>query len=243
MVGGMSGVSSRDGSIEPDAVRSYFARIARRYDLANRILSGGIDVLWRLRAVEKVRCWAPGRVLDLATGSGDLALLLQRSCPEALVVGADFCEPMLQVARGKGLRRLVVADALQLPFADGVFDAVTVAFGLRNMASWSRALAEMRRVVAPGGRLLVLDFGLPKPPWLGPYRWYLHRILPRLAQTLTGEKSAYDYLAASVEAFPHGEAMCSFLEENGWTRPEAEPLLGGVAFLYTAQARGVEAPA
>lgn len=205
--------------------------------MANRILSGGIDVLWRMRAVQKVQGWKPRRILDLATGSGDLARLMQRACPEALVVGADFCEPMLQVARDKGLRRLVVADALHLPFVDGAFDVVTVAFGLRNMASWSRALAEMHRVLEPGGRLLVLDFGLPKPPWLALYRWYLHRILPRLAQTLTGEKSAYDYLAASVEAFPHGEAMCVFLEKNGWMQPEAEPLLGGIASIYTA-ARG-----
>jgi demethylmenaquinone methyltransferase/2-methoxy-6-polyprenyl-1,4-benzoquinol methylase len=233
----MSASSSLDGSIESDSVRSYFGRIARRYDLANRILSGGVDVLWRLRAVDKVRQWAPRRVLDLATGSGDLALLLQRACPDALLVGADFCEPMLQVAREKGVRRLVVADALRLPFADGVFDAVTVAFGLRNMASWSRALQEMRRVVAPGGHVMVLDFGLPDPPLLGVYRWYLHRVLPRLAHWVTGEKSAYDYLAASIEAFPNGVAMCALLEREGWKNAAYDPLLGGVAAIYTAERR------
>jgi demethylmenaquinone methyltransferase/2-methoxy-6-polyprenyl-1,4-benzoquinol methylase len=226
--------SPRDGSIEADSVRSYFARIASRYDLANRLLSGGIDVLWRLRAVDRVRAWAPQRILDVATGSGDLARLLQKASPSAVVVGADFCEPMLREARRKGLRRLVVADALQLPFADGAFDAVTVAFGLRNMASWSRALAEMRRVTASGGHLLILDFGLPRPPLLAPYRWYLHRVLPWLAQAITGEKSAYEYLAASIEAFPHGEAMCSFLQEQGWAEAACEPLWGGIAAVYTA---------
>jgi demethylmenaquinone methyltransferase/2-methoxy-6-polyprenyl-1,4-benzoquinol methylase len=225
----------RDGSIEPDSVRSYFGRIARRYDLANRILSGGVDVLWRLRAVEKVRCWEPKRILDLATGSGDLALLLERACPEAMLVGADFCEPMLHVAREKGVRRLVVADALQLPFVSGAFDAVTVAFGLRNMASWSGALQEMRRVVVAGGHLMVLDFGLPQPPWLGVYRWYLHRVLPRLARWVTGEQSAYDYLADSIEAFPSGRAMCALLEAQGWREAEWEPLLGGIAAIYTAK--------
>lgn len=223
-----------DGSIQANSVRAYFARIASRYDLANHLLSGGIDVLWRLRAAERVSAWEPASILDLATGSGDLARTLQRACPKALLVGADFCEPMLQVARAKRLPNLVVADALELPFADHSFDAVTVAFGLRNMASWTGALAEMHRVLTPGGHLLVLDFGMPKAPLLGPYRFYLHHILPTVAALLTGERSAYDYLADSIETFPNGPTMCERLEQSGYTQTRYEPLLGGIAALYTA---------
>lgn len=224
-----------DGSIQANSVRAYFSRIASRYDLANHLLSGGIDILWRLRAAQIVQSWKPGAILDVATGSGDLARTLQRACPEALLIGADFCEPMLRVAHEKRLPHLVVADALNLPFADASFDAVTVAFGLRNMASWTGALAQMRRVLKPGGRLLVLDFGMPQPPLLGFYRFYLHRVLPSLATLLTGERSAYDYLADSIESFPNGGAMCERLETAGFQHAHYEALLGGIAALYTAQ--------
>lgn len=225
---------SLDGSIQAHSVRAYFARIAHRYDLANHLLSLGIDVLWRLRAASIVRGWNPTRILDLATGSGDLARTLKRACPNAFLVGADFCEPMLRIAQSKGLPHLVVADALQLPFADASFDVVTVAFGLRNMASWSGALSEIARILAPGGHLLVLDFGLPEEPLRTPYRFYLHRILPNLAALLTGERSAYDYLADSIESFPNGTAMCERLEQNGYQDTDFIPLLGGVAALYIA---------
>jgi len=223
-----------DGSIQAHRVRAYFSRIAARYDLANHLLSGGCDVLWRITAAKRLQQWNPRTILDLATGSGDLARTLQRACPDALLVGADFCEPMLQVARSKNIPHLAVADALQLPFADGCFDAVTVAFGLRNMASWTHALAEIQRTLAPGGHLLILDFGLPKPPLLSLYRFYLHNILPFLASLLTGERSAYDYLADSIEAFPNAEAMCVRLEAAGYRDAHYTPLLGGITALYTA---------
>ena len=223
-----------DGSIQSHRVRAYFARIASRYDMANHLLSGGCDVLWRLKAADRVQKWQPRTILDLATGSGDLARTLQRACPGALLVGADFCEPMLQVARNKEIPRLAVADALQLPFADGAFDAVTVAFGLRNMASWTHALSEIQRVLAPGGHLLILDFGLPKPPLLALYRFYLHNVLPYIASILTGERSAYDYLADSIEAFPNADAMCTRLEAAGYRDAHYTPLLGGITALYTA---------
>lgn len=222
-----------DGSIQAHSVRAYFSRIASRYDLANHLLSGGMDLVWRLRAAELVQAWQPQRILDLATGSGDLARTLRRACPEALIVGADFCEPMLQIACKKRLPNLVVADGLQLPFDSNAFDVVTVAFGLRNMASWTAALAEMRRVLLPGGHLLILDFGMPSPPFLGAYRFYLHSILPGIATLLTGERSAYDYLADSIETFPNGDAMCRRLAENGFEETRYRPLLGGIAAIYT----------
>jgi len=224
-----------DGSIQAASVRDYFARIAKRYDFANTVLSLGVDVLWRLRAASIVRAWNPTRILDLATGSGELARVISRACPEALLVGADFCEPMLRVAREKHLPNLVVADALHLPFEAACFEAVSVAFGLRNMASWTGALREMLRVLSPGGHLLILDFGLPKPPLLFLYRFYLHRLLPLFASLLTGERSAYDYLADSIESFPSGHQMCRLLEENGCTNARVTPLLGGIAAIYTAE--------
>lgn len=215
-------------------VRDIFASIARRYDLANHLLSGGLDFWWRARAARIVRAWSPARILDLATGSGDLALALAKACPDALIAGADFSQPMLAVAREKGLRHLVVADALALPFADESFDAVTVAFGLRNMESWPGALREMRRVLKSGGHLLVLDFSVPPAPLRWIYRPYLHHILPRIAAIATGEKAAYEYLGDSIEAFPQGDAMCALIREAGFARARTEPLSGGIVTLYIA---------
>lgn len=145
---------------------------------------------------------------------------------------------MLQRAREKGLRRAVVADALQLPFPDSTFDVVTVAFGLRNMESWPGALSEMARVLNPGGHLLVLDFSLPGTPLLrAPYRFYLHHVLPVIAGVVTREKSAYQYLGASIEKFPAGKAMTALIESSGFTSATNLPLSGGIVSLYTA-ARG-----
>ena len=222
---------------EQGSVHSLFSSIAGRYDFANHLLSGGLDHLWRARATAIVAAWRPGTVLDLATGSGDLALSIERASPLSEVTGADFCEPMLQRAREKGLRNTIVADALHLPFPDRSFDAVTVAFGLRNMASWPGALAEMSRVLTPGGRLLVLDFSLPPPPLRALYRFYLHHLLPVIAGIVTREKSAYQYLGASIEKFPSGEAMLDLLRSSGFINPACEPRTGGIVSIYTAQKR------
>ena len=216
-------------------VRAMFSAIARRYDLANHFLSFGLDFFWRRKAAWIVRGWQPERVLDLATGSGDLALSLRAACPEARIVGADFCFPMLLVAQRKTLGNLVVADGMALPFADGAFDVLTVAFGLRNMESWPGALAEMGRVLQPGGHLLVLDFSVPPAPLRWAYRPYLHHVLPRLAGFLTGEKAAYDYLGDSIEKFPCGPAMCGLIAGAGFADAECERLSGGIVSLYTAR--------
>ncbi len=215
-------------------VQRLFGAIARRYDLANHLLSGGLDFLWRRRAAKIVRAWAPQTVLDLATGSGDLAIALAQACPQAEIVGADFCLPMLLEARRKGVKNLVQADGMKMPFADASFDVLTIAFGLRNMESWPVALAEMARVLRPRGHLLVLDFSVPPAPFRGVYRFYLHRILPRLASLLTGEKAAYEYLGDSIETFPQGEAMLALLRTAGFLEPKCLPLSGGIVSLYTA---------
>ncbi len=194
-----------------------------------------MDFIWRWRAARHVREWGAGRILDLATGSGDLALTLLKACPGVELVAADFCAEMLEVARRKGVPNTVVADGLALPFENGSFDGVTVAFGLRNMASWDGALAEMYRVLRPGGHVLVLDFALPKGPLRWVYRKYLHHVLPRLAGWVTGRKAAYDYLGESIEKFPSGAAMRALMEGVGFREVKCEALTGGVVGLYVGR--------
>tara|TARA_B100000963_G_C22608855_1_gene663922 strand:- start:1351 stop:1965 length:615 start_codon:yes stop_codon:yes gene_type:complete len=197
----------------------------------------GTDILWRRKVGRLVAEQKPSRILDVATGTGDLALELQRACPSAEVTGADFCEEMLELARDRGLKQSLVADGLKLPFADDSFDAVTVAFGLRNMSDWKKGLQEMGRVVRPSGFVLVLDFSLPDGVLRRPYAYYLNRILPRIAGILTGQRDAYDYLAGSVERFPSGGAMLDLFEEAGLSEPTWKPLTQGIASIYTAKGR------
>jgi len=219
----------------PELVRRYFSDIAGRYDLANRLLSGGIDVLWRKGTVKRVARHNPRHILDVATGSGDLMLELERRLPDASIIGTDFCLPMLQKAREKGLQQLLLADGMQLPFADGRFDALTIAFGLRNMADYPGAAAEFQRVLRPGGRLYVLDFSMPRG-WFGRlYRFYLHGLLPKIAGRVTGKPEAYEYLGESIEAFPSGESMCQLLREAGFSQAQCHPFTFGIVSLYEAQ--------
>ena len=213
-----------------------FGCIARRYDLANHLLSCGIDFYWRRRAAEIVAGWRQRRIADLATGTGDLALALQKKMPDAEIVGVDFLPEMLDLARRKGVRQIVLADAMNLPFGDASFDCVTIAFGLRNLENWAAALAEMSRVLKTNGHLLVLEFSLPTTPILRAiYRFYLHRCLPLFGSFLTGKKTAYDYLGDSIEEFPGGNAMCELMAANGFTHTTFEPLTGGIVTIYTAQ--------
>jgi demethylmenaquinone methyltransferase / 2-methoxy-6-polyprenyl-1,4-benzoquinol methylase len=213
-----------------------FGAIARRYDLANHALSCGIDFYWRKRAADIVVNWRPDKIVDLATGTGDLALALQKKLPNAEVTGVDFLPEMLELAQRKGLSRAILADAMQLPFPDGSFDCVTIAFGLRNMENWRDALGEMSRVLRQGGHLLVLEFSLPTRLIVRTiYRFYLHRCLPLLGSFLTGRKSAYDYLGASIEEFPSGRAMLDLLEMSGFRHATYQPLSYGIVTIYTAQ--------
>lgn len=215
-------------------IRAFFASIADRYDFANRVISMGFDQGWRRIAARRVAAHGARTVLDLACGSGDLTLALRREIPGAFVIGSDFCEPMLHRGIAKGLRHSILGDALRLPFRDGSFDAVTVAFGLRNMESWVEALAEMRRVLRPGGLVLVLDFSLPPAPLLWLYRPYLHSFLPRVAALLTGKGSAYEYLADSIEKFPGGARLGPVCVEAGLEKPEHRALMGGIVGMVTA---------
>ena len=220
---------------DPTFVRGVFDRIAPRYDLTNTLLCGGCDSLWRRRTAKLVAGWKPLDILDLATGSGVLAAGLQKWNPAARIVGADFSQPMLRQAWSqRGQRQLVVGDGLRLPLRDTAFDVVTVAFGLRNMASWPGALAEMKRVLRPGGHVVVLDFSLPRGWLREPYRFYLHRILPRIAGVVSREREGYEYLAESIEGFPSGEAMTTMLAESGFSGASATPLTAGIVSLYTA---------
>jgi demethylmenaquinone methyltransferase/2-methoxy-6-polyprenyl-1,4-benzoquinol methylase len=212
-----------------------FGAIARRYDLANHLLSCGFDFRWRKRAAEIVAQWQPHRIVDLATGTGDLALAIQRKLPDAEIVGADFSEEMLAVAKGKGVRQTIFADAMKLPFADGAFDCATISFGLRNVQDWSAGLREMWRVLRPCGHVLVLEFSLPRLAILRAiYRFYLHRCMPAIGSFLTKKKSAYDYLGESIEQFPSGEAMLGLIETAGFGQTRAEPLSSGIVTIYTA---------
>ncbi len=222
----------------PDAVyvRDAFARIADRYVVTNHVLSGGMDIWWRRVVTSRIRKWRPRRLLDVASGTGDLALEIQDACPDCEVIASDFCAEMLAHAASRGIANTVVADALDLPYPDASFDIVTVAFGLRNMADYPAALREMRRVLKPGGRLVVLDFSLPGGILRHPYRLYLHHVLPRLAGLVTGEKDAYEYLGGSIEQFPAGTAMTDLMESAGLRETTADPLTFGVVTLYQGTA-------
>ena len=231
---------------DPVAVNTMFSRIARRYDAANRLLSGGVDQRWRKRLVKIVGTAKPRDVLDLATGSGDVAFALAQALPpEARIVGMDFCQPMLDQAVAKqqaappGQARNIVfrqGDGLALPCEDRSFDAVTVSFGLRNMADRHRALSEMRRVLRPGGRVHVLEFSQPYR-WFRPiYYFYTKRILPSIAGKVTGDRAAYDYLNASIEAYPDHAAMAEELRRAGFRDLKVVRMTMGIVALHVGVA-------
>lgn len=220
-----------------------FARIARRYDLANHLLSGGVDFWWRQKLVRTVRDAGPSDVLDLATGSGDVAFALADGLPSSTrIMGMDFCQPMLDEAIAKrpaGARWAKVefrhGDGLALPLPAAAFDAVTIAFGLRNMADRHKALSEMRRILRPGGRLFVLEFSQPAP-WFRPFYYtYLKLILPWVAGLVTGDRSAYEYLGGSIEEFPDRQALGEEINRAGFSEVRAIPLTFGVVALHVAR--------
>lgn len=201
-------LGSADGARgKAERIRELFSRIAPRYDLVNRLLSLGLDRLWRAEAAREALTGAPASVLDVATGTGDLAFALKRRAPGTSVTGIDFAEPMLTLAREKAVRgglevEFLLADGSALPFEEGRFGAVTVAYGLRNFADVGAGLAEFYRVLAPGGRLVVLEFTDPGPGPLGRLvSLYCRTVLPAVGGALSGRGDDYAYLPASIEAF------------------------------------------
>lgn len=228
---------------DANAVRSMFSRIAGRYDVANHLLSGGVDFWWRRVLVRRVHDAAPRDVLDLATGSGDVAFALADGLPPGVhVVGMDFCQPMLDEAvkkRAASARWQAIdfrqGDGMALPLDDAQFDALTISFGLRNMADRHKSLSEMRRVLRPGGRLFVLEFSQPFV-WFRPvYYTYLKYVLPSIAAVVTGDRGAYEYLCGSIEQFPGRDAMSAEILRAGFKSVRATPLTFGIVALHEAQ--------
>ena len=217
-------------------VREMFSGIAKRYDLLNHLLSGNVDKRWRRIVATRVRDKLSGsaRVLDVACGTGDLALTLFENTG-ARVVGTDFCRPMLEIAANKTAQRvpLIEGDALALPFRDGSFEAATIAFGLRNLASVEGGLAELRRVLKPGGWVAVLEFSRPANAMLRPvFSLYFTKVLPLLGGLISGSRFAYSYLPASVQKFPDQQQLSLLMEQAGFDRVQFENLTGGIAALH-----------
>ncbi|MBT6055049.1 MAG: bifunctional demethylmenaquinone methyltransferase/2-methoxy-6-polyprenyl-1,4-benzoquinol methylase UbiE [Planctomycetaceae bacterium] len=223
-------------------VQGMFAEIAPRYDFVNRMLSGGIDIWWRRITVQRAPPPTTGAVLDVCTGTGDLALAYALKAGQNIrVVGSDFCKPMLDRGIEKSTKRNVPvewleADAMKLPFSDNSFDLVTVAFGLRNIAETAKGLKEMCRVCKPGGRLAILEFSLPENVIIRKsYLWYFRNILPRIGNAIAqNHADAYSYLNQSVEEFPSGESLVRLIKQTGFNHVDQFPLTLGIATLSIA---------
>ncbi|SUE35104.1 bifunctional demethylmenaquinone methyltransferase/2-methoxy-6-polyprenyl-1,4-benzoquinol methylase UbiE [Rikenella microfusus] len=226
-----------------EQVRDMFDSIARRYDLLNHLLSMNIDRRWRARVVKMILRQSPESVLDVATGTGDLAIAVGRALPAAALTGVDLSPRMLRIGREKVAARfpgrefpMLEGDAERLPFADASFGAVTCGFGVRNFENLPRGLAEMYRVLRPGGRVYILEFSMPSQRnALGRlYRFYFRHILPGIGRIVSKDARAYTYLPESVGEFPYGERFRTLLSEAGFAAPQSEVLMGGIATIYTA---------
>ncbi|MEN3339749.1 MAG: demethylmenaquinone methyltransferase / 2-methoxy-6-polyprenyl,4-benzoquinol methylase [Acidobacteriota bacterium] len=220
-----------------------FDAIAPRYDLLNHVLSAGLDRRWRSRAVEALALTDGARVLDLCTGTADLAIATVRATATATVIGVDFAGAMLHLGamkvRAASLEsrvRLVRGDAAAIPVGTGSCDAATIAFGIRNVAEPERALREIARVLRPGGRLAILEFGQPRVPGVRTvYSLYFRYVLPLIGRMVSRHQSAYSYLPASVGTFPRPAEFSGILAATGFSQVRAVPLTFGVVYLFVAQ--------
>ena len=223
------------------AVRAMFSGIAGRYDLLNHVLSLNIDKRWRRLVRQRLQTILDDRnavILDVACGTGDLSIELQ-SHAKAKVIGTDFCRPMLTVAAEKnGANSLSIpyieSDAMNLGFANDSFDAVTIAFGLRNLSNFRDGLAELRRVLKPGGRLVVLEFSAPIVPGFRQlFNFYFTRVLPRIGGAVSGSRGAYEYLPDSVSKFPDQTRLVEMMSEIGFSSIDYKNLTGGIAAIHS----------
>ena len=200
---------------ESSKVRSLFDELAPSYDRLNRIFSLGMDVGWRRQLVAAIARQNPAKILDLACGSGDVAQMLQKALPKAHVVGLDFSRSLLTQAKERGLPELTEADALKLPFADETFDAVTIAFGLRNFSDRNAGLMEIARILKPGAVFGLLEFSPPPMPWKLFWNLYLNHLMPLVAQLMAKQGDSFRYLAQSIAEFPSPSALNHELSSAG----------------------------
>jgi demethylmenaquinone methyltransferase/2-methoxy-6-polyprenyl-1,4-benzoquinol methylase len=219
-----------------------FDAIAGRYDLLNTVLSGGVDRYWRYHAIKSLKLTGRERLLDVCTGTADVAIGAAHN-GAARVVGVDFSGAMLthglaKVAKG-GLSsriQLIRGDAMNLPVASGTVHATTIAFGIRNVQQPEVACRELVRVLRPGGRLAILEFGTPSSPLFGPlYEWYSRNVLPRIGRAVSRHDAAYTYLPESIGAFPYGDEFARILSAAGFSHVQARPFMFGAVYLYTGQ--------
>lgn len=239
------------GAVLPDAssnlskkeqVAEMFDGIAGRYDFLNHLLSMGIDKGWRAKAIRTIAGISPKKILDVATGTGDLAIAAAKALPGASITGVDISEGMLAVGRKKVRTQqldqsvlLETGDSEALPFADGAFDAITCAYGVRNFQDLEAGLRDMQRVLRPGGKIAILEFSHPKQfPVKQFYNFYFRYVLPTLGRMVSKHSRAYTYLPESVKAFPEGKVFCETLSRCGFAGANARPLTFGITTLYTA---------
>ncbi|MBI1223466.1 MAG: bifunctional demethylmenaquinone methyltransferase/2-methoxy-6-polyprenyl-1,4-benzoquinol methylase UbiE [Bacteroidetes bacterium] len=219
-----------------------FDNIAHRYDFLNHLLSMGIDNVWRVKAMRFIRESKPERLLDIATGTGDLAFEARKQMPKLHITGLDLSEGMLSKAREKATSRKMVdmefikGDSENLNFEDTTFDAVSVAFGVRNFENLEAGLSEIYRVLKPGGKLAVLEFSKPKAfPVKQIFNFYFRQVLPRTGKMISKDSRAYEYLPESVQAFPEGKDFIAILERIGFKQCKDQALTFGICSLYTAE--------
>lgn len=227
----------------PSRIAGMFDAIAPRYDLLNHVLSAGLDRRWRTRAITELGLPPRARVLDLCTGTGDLAVAAISQTPGASVVGIDFAGQMLRLAKAKVAAldpplpiALVQGDGTRIPLADASCDAATIGFGIRNVVEPARALAEIARVLRPGSRLAILEFGQPRIPGIRTlYSWYFRYLLPLVGRMVSKHRSAYSYLPASVGSFPPPAEFAAIIAATGFSHVRAVPLTFGIVYLYIAE--------
>jgi len=232
-----------NGQRKREQITQAFDVLAHRYDRLNRCLSLGIDLHWRRRALRHLQANPPARLLDVATGTADLAIMAAHMLPQTHVTGIDLSESMLTVGRDKvqaaGLEKritLAQGDCLALPYAEGSFDAATAAFGVRNFESLPAGLAELRRVLKPGGNAVILELSRPeRQPAQTLFRFYMRVLMPFIGRCLSGHAREYRYLPASIEHVPQGEAMLALLRDAGFTACRLERYTLGVCTCYTAR--------